>query len=310
MKRARAREFLAIAAASVGLVAACGGRTSRSSPRADASTCQPSVSSGDGSYWVLDEVPATLSVACETARPDVIVLASAELAHDCLEPGPAYAERAGTRVEVRMTAWHHRGVPCHTSSVRTFQRPLTLELTLGASNRLVNALSGSEIVLADIGAGGACTGQTSLGNPCSTECECFPGTHCIAQRAGDCAGTCLIPCGDDLDCGYGSCITETSEFPVCGSGDCLTKDCRVGMTCYCSTPPTACKCEWDDPAPSLHRACATDADCPSPAECVDGGPCGRECGIRCTTGEMRCPLGALCPAAPRLDRPWTCEAIE
>jgi len=320
--------FAAVAGVIVSLTAACGGKVLGSSPpvASDASVadvassrgaCSSLVATSEGPFWALEEIAATLSVTCARAAPYVSVVAAGDLDADCLEPGPAYASRSEMTYEVHLFAWRHRGVACSAlSSRRTFLRPLRLEVVLGATNRFKNSLSASELDLAVAKSPAGCSRADAVGfgASCSSDCDCVVGSECVPDDVAGCSGKCLQPCGENLDCQSGICVLHPDAMlSVCERGDCRQSgnlQCPKGTTCLCSSPPDSCLCHWNDRKLPPRQTCASDEDCPTPTECVEGGPCGRECGIRCTTSGMLCPLGSLCPDVLRVDRPWTCEVIE
>jgi hypothetical protein len=177
-----------------------------------------------------------------------------------------------------------------------------------------------------------------IGQACASSAECASGfcadgVCCNAACTGDCVrcdmpgfvGTCATiaagappktpgacpveivqTCGTDGTCdGAGNCRLQPLLTP-CGSGRC-DGDAIVGaMVCdgrgHCRTGPmTICVPFHCDPATNQCRLrCATDADCASPAKCLNGGcrtpsiiPCARN--ADCASGT--CSGGVCCNVA-------------
>lgn len=130
--------------------------------------------------------------------------------------------------------------------------------------------------------GGAYLTGVALGQPCSSDDACAPGTGgpscsggaCVCQSTqfsprpqpgGQGSGYCMAPCATDADCAgspLGALYGDGTGF-VCGAGGhCVPKACAAPSDCPSDFDCTANQC--------VRRSCAADADCPASSACVDG----------------------------------------
>ncbi|MFN9809881.1 MAG: hypothetical protein ACK6CU_09660, partial [Deltaproteobacteria bacterium] len=135
------------------------------------------------------------------------------------------------------------------------------------------------------------------GTACDQDCECTPGSRCLAARDAGCARTCAQPCAVD----------PTGDTPACGSGATCALDERLGaFVCAPSAAPEcdamrpcgrgqSCelsgRCTWSLPASPSDGSCTSSADCPTGKDCVLRWDHTLRCGLRCGPAG-RCPAGA------------------
>jgi hypothetical protein len=294
--------------------------------RRDAPAAPPDAPSPDGTYWTLERRESQLSVAdfqCVTfVGGTAIVRVRVVIQNDCEIGGPVTVRRidAGSYA-VEAHVWVRHAAPpgerpCDFIAGQA-QRDVPIPIDL-PTVRVVDALSGSEAIVASRDDSHACSMLGLEGEPCQLDCDCAPSLGCVPST------------GDFVECFGGECAricNTTTEYGRDGrrwshdDGDCaLGRECRrTGLAAQtCEVRTTACGAEGScpngrdcapiGPVPECvwTIAAAPRVPCGSDADCVPGTVCverrgARRCETPCFTGDM------LCPGMQRCSDDGVCE---